>query len=242
MQRMCLRKMFESTRWSLVSRVKEGAQNVQTAQRALEELCQIYWTPLYAFVRRSGYEPAAAEDLVQGFFLAAMEKGLFAAADAEKGRMRNFLITALKRFLVNEDEKARAQKRGGKVGWVWIDAEAGEVAIAAELVDDSLTPDAAYDRRWACALLDRVLQRLREEHAERGKEPLFETLAPMLSRIDPELMEKAVKELCSEPNAVRVALHRFRKRYRELVREEVAETLQPGEDVDEEVRALMGLF
>ncbi len=232
---------FEQTRWSLISRLRAGENN-ESAYAALEELCQIYWPPLYAYLRREGHDEHTSKDLIQGFFEMALKRELFAAADQEKGKLRSFLVTALQRFTAKQYRDANAQKRGGNVTWVWLDSEAIEAAIASELADQRLTPEQAYDRRWACTLLYRVLERLREEHEAKGKLELCEALIPILGEKEGNERREVADKLHFTPNALNIALYRFRTRYKRIVREEVAATLLDGEDIEEEIRALMAMF
>src|SRR5436190_24121451 len=170
---------FTPTHWSVV--LAAGGRNDSThARDALEKLCRNYWLPIYAFVRRQGHSPHDAQDLTQEFFARLLERNYLADVEREKGRFRSFLLASLKHFLANEWDKARAQKRGGGQMPVWIDAAAAETSFGFEPVDQ-VTAEKIFERRWALALLDQVLRRLREEYARDGKEKQFEQLKPTLT-------------------------------------------------------------
>lgn len=213
------------------------------ADEALETLCRIYWTPLFVFVRRRGFPPDEAEDLVQGFFARAVERNFFASADPEKGRLRNFLLAALKRHLIDEHRARAAWKRGGdETGrFVSINAVSGERSGAWQIASGISTPESAYQHRWVCALLEHCIGRLRSEYREQRKSPLFEALLPLLTPGTGATAADAAEALGSSTGAVRVALSRLRKRYGEIFMEEVAATLLPGEKVEDEVQCLMAL-
>lgn len=227
---------FAPTRWSIVLAAAGESEGTGT-RRALEELMGIYWFPLYAFIRRQGHGPQQAEDLTQEFFTRLLEKEYLAGADQSKGRFRSFLLTAAKRFMVNEWNKSRAQKRGGGrrvVEWNALDAEA---RYRLEPVDE-LTPERLFDRRWALAVLDQVMARLGREFADRGRGKLFESLAATLSAPEANYADIG-GQLGMTEGAVKVAAHRLRRRYRDLLREEIAQTVAEPEEVEAEIRHLM---
>jgi RNA polymerase sigma-70 factor (ECF subfamily) len=232
--------VFATTHWTVV--LAAGQRHTPQADGALEELCRTYWFPLYAYVRRRGHTKADAEDLVQAFFARLLEKNYLANLDSERGKFRAFLLAALKHFLANEWDKARAQKRGGgatnlSLDWQTADTKF-QVAASAEP-----SPDKAFDREWALALLARVIERLQQECVAEGKGKLFEQLKTFLMAGGGESAQAAVaKSLDMEEGAVRVAIHRLRKRYRSLLRDEIANTLSDAAMVDEEMRALFGAF
>lgn len=237
---------FHSTRWSLVARAAENdiartPDAVAETGEALETLCRIYWTPLFVFVRRRGYSPEEAEDLVQGFLANALEKNVFAVADPEKGRLRSFLLTALKRYLVDQRRAEVALKRGGGGHLVSIDARVGERSGGWQIADQSSTPEAAYQHRWVCSLLEQCVSRLGSEYVEQGKGALFESLLPLLTPGTGATAAEAAAALGSSPGAIRVALSRMRKRFGQIFMQEVEATLLPGENVEEEVRCLLAL-
>ncbi len=228
---------FFTTRWSLV--LSAGRNEQAQAQSALEALCRAYWYPLYAFVRRKGYSADDAADLIQEFFAYLLEKDVLAAADQNRGRFRTFLLTVLQRFLAKQRERVGAQKRGGGKRPLSLDAAKGEKRYRLEPFHE-LTPERIYQRRWALTLLEQVLQRLQQQYDERGQGKLFERLQPFLagSRAGPAYAEIAAEMDLSE-GAVKVAVHHLRERYRKLLRDEVAQTLERPEDVDDELDYLL---
>jgi RNA polymerase sigma-70 factor (ECF subfamily) len=227
---------FATTQWSLV--ISAADRTSPRAQQALAELCSAYWYPLYAFVRRQGSSAAEAEDLTQGFFLALLEKEFLAATGPEKGRFRTFLLLCLKRFLANARDRERAQKRGGGRPLVSINRDEAESRYQAEPAD-AATAERIYERRWALALLDQVLARLEDEYRQSGKSSLFAQLKLYLVADEPAARYADVAaDLGVTEGAVKVAVHRLRRRYGELLRAEVARTLERPADVKEEIQAL----
>ena len=229
---------FVTTRWSQV--VAAGRPTDSThARAALEQLCQSYWYPLYAYVRRQGHAPHDAQDLTQAFFARLLERNALGAADRERGRFRSFLLATLKNFLRDEWDKLRAQKRGGGQAVISLDAGDAESRYALEPAD-TLTADRIFERRWAMLLLDRALERLRAEHETAGKLAQFEPLKASLagSRESQPYSELATQLGLSE-GAVKVAVHRLRQRYREVIRAEIAETVASEAEVESELRHLM---
>lgn len=227
---------FTTTRWSMVLTARG---NDTHARAALEQLCQVYWYPLYAFVRRLGHSAHDAEDLVQGFFEECLGKNYIANAEEAKGRFRTFLLIALKRFLGHEREKVHAQKRGGKQSPVALDALTAEQRYALE-PPEHLTAERIFERRWALTLLERVLARLREEQSAGGNLPSFDVLKDTLTsagRGTP--YAKLAEQLHTTEGAVKVAVHRLRRRYRELLEEEIANTVSAPEEIAEERRHLL---
>ena len=219
-----------------------GQKRSPQAARALEELCHTYWFPLYAYTRRRGYTKVDAEDLTQAFFARLLEKNPFADLHSEKGKFRAFLLASLKHFLANEYDKAQAQKRGGGTALLSLDWQSADTKfqIAA---DNEPSPDKAFDREWALALLAKVIDRLQAECAADGKARLFDQLKAFLTAGHLESAQRdAANALGMEEGAVRVAVHRMRKRYRQLLRDEIANTLADAAMVDEEMRALFGAF
>jgi RNA polymerase sigma factor (sigma-70 family) len=228
---------FVTTHWSVV--IAAGRNDSETRRAALEKLCRIYWYPLYAFVRRLGHAPHDAEDLVQSFFVVCLEKNYLGVADESKGRFRSFLLVALKRFLANERDKALARKRGGAQVHVALDALTAEQRYALEPTNQ-LSADKLYERRWALTLLDQVIARLQAEQAAAARGAVFEQLKEFLTspgRGTP-YSELAVRLGLSE-GAVKVAIHRLRQRYRELLEEEIAHTVSVPGDIQEERRHLL---
>ena len=203
----------------------------------MAELCQIYWPPVYSFLRGRGHPREDAEDLTQGFFTTLLERESFRSADREKGKMRSFLRVAVKRYAMNQNARTQAAKRGGGV----LPDSLAVDELEARLVDPSAEdPERAFDKGWALVLLENVLRTLAAEYATAGKEKIFEALKPALS---PDGGEHEVgKGLDLNANARRVAVHRLRKRYRELLRAAIAETVTDHAEIDGEIRYLMELF
>lgn len=228
---------FATTHWSVV--LAAGRETSAQAHQALTTLCETYWYPLYAYVRRRGYSAEDARDLTQGFFAALLEKGYVRAADRERGRFRSFLLVALKRFVSMEWDKAHAQKRGGMQTPISLDARDGERRYALEPAHE-WTPEKVYQRRWALTLLHQVLARLESSYADAGKASLFDHLRPFLSGATGAPSHSQVaSELGMTEGAVKVAVHRLRRRYRELLRSEVAQTVADPEEVRDELRLLL---
>ena len=219
-----------------------GQRHTPQSDTALEQLCRTYWFPLYAYVRRRGQAKADAEDLTQAFFARLLEKNFLAGLDAERGKFRAFLLTALKHFLANEWDKARAQKRGGGEVPLSLDWQTADTKFQVAATNEP-SPDRAFDREWALALLGRVIERLQAESETEGKGKVFAQLKSFLMAGQGESAQAEVaKALGMEEGAVRVAIHRLRKRYRQLLRDEIANTLSDPAMVEEEMRALFGAF
>ncbi len=232
--------MFVTTRWSVV--LTAGRSDTLHAQAALEKLCQTYWYPLYAYVRRRGHSPEDAQDLTQAFFARLLERNWVGRADQQKGRFRSFLLSAMNHFLSDEWDKARAQKRGGGLPSVPLQFDTAETRYGHEPAD-SVTPEQNFERRWALTLLDEVLRRLRAEYEQERRGELFAVLHPCLvgDRTAQPYAELAVKLGVSE-GTVKAAVHRLRQRYRQLLRDEIAQTVaEPGE-VDEELHHLFAVL
>jgi DNA-directed RNA polymerase specialized sigma24 family protein len=225
---------FHTTRWSLVART--GATDAATAARALGELCELYWPPLYAFLRRGGHGEHDALDTVQAFCVHLLERGGLGGADAQAGAFRHYLLGALRHFVANRRRAAAAERRGGGVLPFALDgAEAGYAAEPAH--GDS--PERVFERRWAAALLARAHGRLRDEYAARGKGDLFARLEPALVVADDAMRHQdTAAALGTTEGAVKVALHRLRARMRELIRDEVLQTVSDPAAVDGELTAL----
>jgi RNA polymerase sigma factor (sigma-70 family) len=235
---------FATTRWTLVlaaagkSSSPAPPADPAASTRALTELCRLYWKPLYAHARRRALLPVDAEDAVQGFFARLLRLDSIASADRERGRFRAFLLGAFNHYLSDLRDHHRAERRGAHL-ITPLDAQAAETAFAQTPAPD-LPPDRAFDREWAITLLLSVTSRLRDEHIAAGRAALFETLSPCLAgrRADVAHAELAAKLGLSEP-AVRVALHRMRQRYRQLLREEIAHTVACSEEIDDELQLLL---
>jgi RNA polymerase sigma-70 factor (ECF subfamily) len=231
---------FATTHWSVV--LEAGHGDSDRATQALETLCRIYWYPTYTFVRRQGHTPEEAQDLTQGFFARLLQRGDFAAICREKGRFRSYLLVALKHFLANEKHHARAQKRGGGQTPVPLDGLVAEERYRLEPVD-ALSADKIFERRWALTVLGRVLERIGSEYAAAGNGALLEGLKDLLSD-DPGRPSQAelARALGMTENAVKQAFHRFRVRYRELLREEIAHTLATPGEIEDELRYLVAVL
>jgi RNA polymerase sigma-70 factor (ECF subfamily) len=231
---------FLTTRWSVV--LASSAAEEPHRRAALEELCTRYWYPLYAYVRRSGYEANLAADLTQEFFARLLEREDLRAVDPARGRFRSWLLTVLRHFLVNERERARTQKRGGGRVPIALDADDADSRFAREPAD-TRTPELAFRRAWAQTAIDRALTCLRVEQERVGRSSHFDALRSALVSDDdaPPLAEVAAS-LGTNENAVKVALHRLRKRFGELLREELSGTLERPSDVEDEIRELFEAF
>ena len=229
---------FTPTRWSLIAAVRSG--DAAQARQALEKLCHAYWYPLYAYVRRLGHPHEDAADLTQGFFAHIMENELLTRADPERGRLRNFLLTAIQRFLRDDWRKQQRQKRGGGAVMLSIDEITAEGLYSREPAHME-TPEKLYHRRWALTLLERTLQGLQEDYTKQNKAALFAALKPALTE-DPDAASAAEtgEKLGMTAGAVRVAINRLRARYRARLLTEVAASMDAGTEaeVDEEIDAL----
>ncbi len=231
---------FVTTRWSVV--LAAGSNDTAPARDALAKLCKTYWYPLYAFVRRRGHSAEDAQDLTQEFLARLLEKNWVADADKTKGRFRTFLLSAMKHFLADEWDKARAQKRGGDVEFVSLQFDLAETRYAREPPAE-VSPERNFEWRWALTLLEEVLNRLRADYAQEGKAELFAALHPCLvgDRTEQPYAEIA-KSLGASESMVKSAVHRLRQRYRQLLREEIANTVAGPEEVDEELRHLFAVL
>lgn len=219
--------------------VLAAAKEVEGGSDALAELCSTYWYPLYAYVRRRGHEPDDARDLTQGFFAVLLERGILERADRERGHFRGFLVTAFRRFVKDEWEKEAAKKRGGGVRPLSLDFEDGESRYRREPAD-LLTPEKIYERQWALTVLDRVLATFRAEYVDGGRGGVFEVLAPYIEGGSPaQSYAEAATKLGTTTGAVKVTIHRLRRRYRTLLREEIARTVSDPGEVDAEIRELL---
>jgi RNA polymerase sigma factor (sigma-70 family) len=229
-------RRFATTHWSLIVAAREG--EAAQAQEALAALCRAYWYPLYAYIRQQGHPAEEAQDLTQEFFARFLEKDFLDVVDPEKGTFRSFLLAACRHFLANERDRARAQKRGGGHAPLSLDLGDAEARFGRE-PGHTLTAERLFERRWALALLQEVLTRLREEYASRDKEALFDRLRGFLvGERQPGGHAAAATELGLSEGAVKVAVHRLRQRYRELIREEIGRTVHDPEAIDDEIRAL----
>jgi RNA polymerase sigma factor (sigma-70 family) len=228
-------RVFPNTRWSVVLAARQRSSAESAA--ALEAICRAYWYPLYAYVRRCGQSPHDAQDLTQEFFCRLLEKRWLDFADREKGKLRTFLIVALKNFMHKEWRRASAQRRGGGLAQVQFDTVFAESRYAAD--SQVLAPDEIFDQQWALTLLDLTVNRLRAEFAAAGSPADFAALKDSLMAGRGAIEYAAVaKRLGVNEGVARVAVHRLRKRFRQIYREEISQTLADGEDVDAELRHL----
>jgi DNA-directed RNA polymerase specialized sigma24 family protein len=229
-------RRFATTRWSIV--LAAGNRSSPQSASALATLCETYWYSLYEYVRRSGHDADDARDLTQAFFARLLEKNDLAAVKRERGRFRSFLLASLKRFLANEWDRQWAQKRGGGRPPFSIDFGAAEDCYRGE-PSHELTAEKIFERRWAMVLLANVLARLEQKYVEAAKPTAFNRLKIFLTGEQPALTYGQIgAELAMAEGAVKVAVHRLRKRYREVLREEIEQTLADPEEVDQEIRDL----
>ncbi|MGB3563009.1 MAG: sigma-70 family RNA polymerase sigma factor [Thermoanaerobaculia bacterium] len=226
-----------TTQWSQVLAARDGSET--EAHRALEGLCQTYWQPLYAYVRHQGASPDEASDLTQAYFTELLEKDLLADVDPAKGRFRAYLLATLRNFLSRDRTKAGRLKRGGGTSTLSLDMEAGEERYSVHPVE-MMTPEDIFEHRWAVTVLDRAMGRLERDSSFTGGEEQFRSLKPYLTGDLPRLPYRQVAaSLGMSEGAVKVAVHRLRKRFGEYLRLEIAETVVDPSDVDDEVRHLL---
>jgi len=227
---------FDSTRWSIV--LAAGVRSSPGAAVALEVLCECYWFPIYAFVRREGYQQAEAQDLTQGFFGMLLQREDLRQVHPSKGRFRSFLLTALKHFLINEWQKARVQKRGGGKPVLSLDFDSAETKFELQPAEPT-TPESVFQRQWALTLLANVQAHLQSEMEMDGRAALYEALKPhLVGDPDAHRYAEVAEKLGMTEAAVKMAMSRLRKRYREVLREEIAQTVAGEEEIDDEIREL----
>jgi RNA polymerase sigma-70 factor (ECF subfamily) len=233
-------KRFTTTEWSLV--LAAGATDSAASREALESLCGRYWYPVYAEVRFAGHDSESARDLTQGFFAQLLERKAFAVANPERGKFRNFLKTSLKNYLAHQAERDRARKRGGGIPTISLDFDHAEKRYAQE-ASHTRTPEAVFDRRWAHAMLQQVLDKLRAEMDQAGSLERFERLAPFLMGRGETTSYRnlAIKWDTSEA-AIKMAVLRLRRKFGKLLRAEVARTVGDRRDVSAEIRFLLSTF
>lgn len=231
---------FAATRWTVV--LSAQAKETPHADRALETLCQMYWQPLYAFARRQGFTLHDAQDHTQEFFARLLQKDFLRSVAPEKGRFRTFLLVAFKRFLANARDHACAQRRGSGETPLSLDVEAAENLYRTEPLNVA-SADVLYERRWALTLLDQTMNRLRQEYVTAGKSDDFEQLKVFLTAPKSEAnYEAAANALKLSAGATRVAAHRLRRRYRDLFRDEIAQTVSNPDEIDDEVAHLLSVL
>lgn len=231
---------FPTTRWSLIALARDGS--LDQRQKALEDLCQLYWLPLYAFCRKKGYSPADAEDATQDFLVSFLERGDFNRSDKSAGKMRNFLLKSFSNFLLNEYRARTRQKRGGghaSLSLQDLESEGRYHAIPSE----NTTPETIFDRAWAFELLDFVLEQMENTFRQKNMTAEFDALSPYLNPVgDEPAYSEVANRLDIGVGAVKTMVHRFRRQYRELLHSVVRETLVEDADVEEEIRSLIAIL
>jgi RNA polymerase sigma factor (sigma-70 family) len=231
---------FLSTHWSVV--LLAGKEHSPQSAAALEKLCQAYWYPLYSFTRRQGYDSHDASDLTQDFFTHLVSSNALAAVCRQKGKFRSFLLASLKNLLANEWNRARCQKRGGGEPIFSLDEETAEGRYKLDPQDD-LTPDRIFDRRWAETIMSRALERLREECDQGAKKRQFDELKIFLLREEgDDSLSAAAARFKLTLSALKGSIHRLRRRFRELIRDEIAQTVSSPDEVEQEIRDLFAAF
>lgn len=222
----------------MVQAIGRGSDS-DSSRRALTELCELYWYPLYAFLRRRGTDADTARDLTQGFIVSLLEKQTIPKADPTKGRFRSFLLGSLKKYLLQQNRLDNAAKRGGQVTTFSINADAAEQRYGREPVDVN-TPEKIFERRWALTILDTVWQQLRDAYDSENRLVLFEALSGHVGQTNTSVPFRDIAEkLGSTEGAIKVAAYRLRRRYRAMLRTEVAQTLASADDVDDELTLLL---
>ena len=229
--------VFGTTLWSIV--LAAGNPNHPGSAAALDRLCRMYWYPVYAYVRRKGRIAAEAEDLTQEFFSRLLGKGFPAGVQREGGKFRSYLLRALDHFLINEWRRDQSAKRGGGTTVFSFDGVDADARYRLEPAD-AATPESLFDQRWATAVLDKVRERLRQEYARQGKDALFAALEPCLTGA-PELLPypELMARLDLKASALKMSVHRLRKRFGELLREEIAQTVSTADEIEDEIRELI---
>jgi RNA polymerase sigma-70 factor (ECF subfamily) len=228
---------FQTTLWSVVQAA--ALDPSEASRQALSKLCQAYWHPVYAFVRRNGHDPDLSQDLTQSFFARLLEKNDLKHADQTKGRFRSFLLTAVKHFLANDWDRGRALKRGGGQVVVSIDVVKAERWYVPSVVDAE-TPEVVFERRWALSVLEQAMFRLRAEFAAARESDLYESLSVFLSQDSSEVRyAELAGQLGMRPGTLRTKVYRMREKYRQLLREEITETVSTTDEIDEEIRFLV---
>jgi RNA polymerase sigma factor (sigma-70 family) len=229
---------FATTCWSAV--LLSAQSQAPGSDNAREEFCQLYWYPLYAFIRRRGYNADDARDLTQGFFLSILDRKTLKRATPEKGKFRSFLLASLKNYLLNVYQHENAIKRGGQIDFVSVDFSDGEDRYSREPAD-ALTPEKIFDANWALTLLAQAIERLKAEYSAQGKGNIFETLRPFLDlsgAAQAPSYEVVSERLKVSSAGVKTLIHRFRKRYSEILREAVAQTVTDPTEIDDEIHSL----
>jgi DNA-directed RNA polymerase specialized sigma24 family protein len=228
---------FHTTSWTLI--LTAAGASTSRSRDALASLCQTYWHPVYAFIRRNGYDRDQAQDLTQGFFALLLEKNYLLDANRERGKFRSFLLTAVKNFLANEWDRAHALKRGGNKIPISIDIVEAELWSSSSAMEKE-TPENLFERRWALSLLEQVASRLRAEHVAAGKTKHLEALFRFINGdADGVPYDVVAVQLGLSVGGARTAVHRMRRRYRDLLRAEIADTVSHPDEIDDEIRFLL---
>ena len=228
---------FQATRWTMVLAAADANQATR-AHHALSELCQAYWYPLYGYVRHKGYAVHEAEDLTQAFFAKLLKENMLAAAKPDRGRFRAFLLGTLKNFLINEWHRRTAQKRGGYERAIELDGLEADQRYRLE-PSTPASPEKWFDRSWALAVVSQALAKLEKEYTSTGRGQIFEALKVVIGTNDEVSYAKLAEEMGITPEALRVAIHRIRKRYRQFLRDEIIQTVASPEEIDDEIRYLL---
>lgn len=228
---------FDTTSWTLI--LKASKPGERESLQALSKICQVSWQPIYTFIRRLGYNQTDAEDLAQGFFEHLLQNNMLTHADKERGRFRSFLVGSLRNFVNNAERKVRAEKRGGKVVFVPVDVAQSEEQYRQEIANPD-TPEKLFQRSWAHQLLQRALDALRADYERANKLRLFEAFHPYLTgTTNPPSYQDLAESLKMSSGTVAVAVFRMRKRYGELLRKEIAQTVEHPADIEQEIRVLL---
>lgn len=231
---------FPPTQWSIILSARHEDSEIRS--QALEHICRCYWHPIYAYARKRGFSPEDAEDVTQGFFASMVHGQGFEKLDANRGKLRSYLLVALRNYMANEWRRRHAQRRGGDAKMLSIDLDDAEEHTCLEPAVQ-LTPEAVFERHWATTLLHTVMSQLERSFAQDGKGTTFELLKDFIARGRHERSQREVAEqLGISENAVRLAVHRLRKRYREMLLREIESTLEAGENPEDELRYLFGVF
>ncbi len=230
---------FPPTRWSLVIGAQEGEDEAR--RRAMGELCEVYWYPLYAYVRRRGLNPSDAEDVTQGFFCELLEKDRVQQFSNVRGKLRAYLLGAIKNYLSDRGKRERAEKRGGGVQPLSLDMASAEDRYAFEPPEFE-TPEKLFEVRWALTILERAFERVREEYERLGKPEVYEAMKGLLAGDKETSFRELGERIGMTEGAARVTLHRMRKLYRRYLEQEISETLAEGEDIEAELAYLNQIF
>jgi RNA polymerase sigma-70 factor (ECF subfamily) len=229
-------RRFQTTRWTLV-RATRNLDSTE-ARQAIASLCELYWYPVYAFIRRSGHSEDDARDLTQAFFTRVIEKDAFQEARPERGKFRTFLLSSVRHFLANQRDAARAQKRGGGQALLSLEFEAGERRYVIDPPGDE-TPERTYERKWALEVIGQTMKALEARYRQTNRQPLFQALQPFLTGDEPGSYVEIAEQMATTDGALRVAVHRLRQQFGLALRETIAETVERPEDVDDELRHLL---